>query len=242
MPPALTPTVRATLDLLGRFRFLTNEQLQRTLFSKDKPDTAVMKCNRTMRNLRTLGLADSQYLINKERVHYLTDEGARMLDVEGGHVGVRLSDYEHDKAIVDLCFALEAMTNVDSVVTEREQRSEGYEAEHNQWAVPVIRPSGNKGYAWPDLISLNTNGQIWGHEVEWTPKDRQRMERLMYAYGACERFTGAVYYTTRATQNVVTVAADNMNQVLTEHGYGRQIVVRTLDTIISPEPTGKHAA
>lgn len=235
MTTMITPTLKRVLATLARFRFVSTSMIQTRHFSHATPASARVMTSRALSGLRQLGLIDRMRAMDAEYVHFLTVEGARMMNVEGGHQGVRLADYEHDLLITHVDYALELDQRVQHIITERQQRSQEPNAELNPWALPITRTKGSHGYAWPDLITINTNNAMWGHELEYSPKGKDRLERLMYAYGVCPKFAGAVYYTVPETHNLVTECAEKMNQALIEHGHGRQIVVRQVAKVLGWE-------
>ena len=217
-------SVVAVMQLLARFRFVPSDVIREECFSGYKTESQMRIANRTLKQLRDRGLVDSEIVFGRTWVHWLTEEGARANDVEGGRgVGPKLAEYEHDLSIIKLWQVLREDPRVERIVTEREARSEGPDPSENEWAIPITRQSGTKGYAWPDLITIGSNGR-WGHEVEWTRKNKQRLRLLMLAYGRDARYSGGIYYSTRANHAVITECAEIVNERLAEGGYGRQII------------------
>lgn len=220
------------MRLLAKFRFVPTDVIQQECFPNSTEHSREEMTSRVLRQLRAHGLVESQVILGRTAVHWLTEEGAKGNDVEGGrHVGVRLAEYEHDLAIIQLWLKLKKNPIVETIITEREARSEGLDPEENDWAIPIVRQSGKPGYAWPDLITIGSNGR-WGHEVEWTQKGKQRLRLLMLAYGHDARYSGGLYYTTDASRNVIEEAAEIVNQRLAESGYGRQIITKDLNDAI----------
>ncbi len=46
----------------------------------------------------------------------------------------------------------------------------------------------------------------------------------MLAYGRDSRYSGGIYYSTRANHAVINECAERVNERLAEGGYGRQII------------------
>ena len=61
-------------------------------------------------------------------------------------------------------------------------------------------------------------------------KNRQRLRRLMIAYGRSSRYTGGVYYQTPITRGIVKSCAADANNRLRHSGLGVQIATRPLDS------------
>ena len=74
---------------------------------------------------------------------------------------------------------------------------------------------------------------VWGHEVEWSAKNKQRLRRLMIAYGRSRRYDGGIYYYTDSTRHVVESCATAANERLRDAGLGPQIITRSIETIES---------
>ncbi|RTE49073.1 hypothetical protein [Actinobaculum sp. 352] len=226
-----TNAIYTTLELLAKFRFVPAAIIGREVFPHVSDTSRAPMTSRVLKRLREDGLIDRQMVLGRTWVHWLTEAGAHALDVEGGKGGVKLAEYEHDLVIVHLYLTLREHPLVERIITEREARSECPDAENNPWAIPITRQSGKAGYAWPDIITVGPNGR-WGHEVEWTRKNKQRLRLLMLAYGHHADYTGGVYYTTPQTSTLINEAATTVNDRLWESGYGRQIITRNLtDTI-----------
>ena len=229
------PAAISVMELLAKFRFVPTDVIRDECFSHYKDETRIRIANRVLKQLRDNKLVDRQLVFGRMWVHWLTEEGARSQDVEGRGVGVKLAEYEHDLAIIKLWRTLKNDPRVDQVITEREARSECPDPEENDWAIPITRQTGRKGYAWPDLITIGSNGR-WGHEVEWSRKNKQRLRLLMLAYGHDPRYTGGLYYSTRSSHAVIDECSHIVNDRLAEGGYGRQIIVRSLTDALGETP------
>ena len=85
-------SVVAVMQLLARFRFVPSDVIREECFSGYKTESQVRIANRTLKQLRDRGLVDSEIVFGRTWVHWLTEEGARANDVEGGRgVGPKLA-------------------------------------------------------------------------------------------------------------------------------------------------------
>ena len=222
-------------SLLAKFRFVPSDVIGQECFPHVTVNSRRQMTSKVLIQLRDSGLVDRQMVLGRTWVYWLTEEGARAQDVEGGRgVGVKLAEYEHDLAILRLWLILKNDPRVETIVTERQARSECPDPSQNPWAVPITRQSGKKGYAWPDLITTGSNGQ-WGHEVEWTTKNKQRLRLLMLAYGYHPDYSGGMYYGTATSQHVIEECAAAVNNALADGGYGRQIITRDLSEALGED-------
>lgn len=107
---------------------------------------------RALAELRDDGLIASRIIFGRSPVHWLTEDGARAMDVEGGRgVGVRLAEYDHDLAVLRLYLILRNDWRVETIMSEREIRSAEPVPVYNEWAIPITRPRAKK--ATPGLTS-----------------------------------------------------------------------------------------
>ena len=215
------------VDLLSRFRFVPTRTIEAECFPNATSSSRREMARRALAELRENGLIESRLIFGRSPVHYLTESGAKAFDVEGGRgVGIRLAEYDHDLAVMRLYLTLRGNERVTTIMTEREIRSS------NEWAIPIVRSSGKEGYAWPDLVTVGDVG-VWGHEVEWSAKNKQRLRRLMIAYGRSRHYDGGVYYYTDSARAVVESCATTANERLRDAGLGAQIITRPIETIES---------
>lgn len=222
-------------SLLAKFRFVPSDVIGQECFPQVTVNSRRQMTSKVLIQLRDSGLVARQMVLGRTWVYWLTEEGARSQDVEGGRgVGVKLAEYEHDLAILRLWLILKNDPRVETIVTERQARSECPDPSQNPWAVPITRQSGKKGYAWPDLITRGSNGQ-WGHEVEWTTKNKQRLRLLMLAYGHHPDYSGGMYYGTATSQHVIEECAAAANNALADGGYGRQIITKDLSEALGED-------
>lgn len=233
---ALSDSDIRILQLLARFRFVPVETIRAECFPGQTPATARAYCSRRLKSLRECGLIDRETVLGRTAVHYLTEEGSQFMGVEGGAgVGVRLAEYHHDLAVLGAYLALRDRGDRPGLVTEREARSTCPDAEDNDYAIPITRPSGKQGVAWPDLVSGDVGeGALIGYEVEWTRKPKRRLILLMHGYGYSPHYRIGVYLTVPDTHERVTEAAADANASLMARGLGRPILVRPLADITGP--------
>lgn len=226
------------LELLARFRFAPIEVIRREALVNQSAETARAYSIRRLKSLRECGLIDRETVLGRTAVHYLTESGAAFMGVEGGSgVGVKLAEYRHDLACVNTYFALRDRGDRGALITEREARARTIDYEDNPYAIPITRPSGKKGIAWPDMIS-GDEGALIGYEVEWTPKSRKRLIHLMCGYGYSPHYRIGAYLTTSDSHSVVSAAAQDANTILQGRGLGRPILVRPLADITGQQCQG----
>ena len=226
------------LELLAKFRFAPIEVIRREALANQSAETARAYSLRRLKHLREMGLVDRQLVFGKAPVHFLTEEGAAFMGVEGGAgVGVRLAEYHHDLAVQNLYYALRDRDDRPGLVTEREARAVTFDAAANDYAIRVTRSNGKQGWAWPDLVSGDV-GALIGYEVEWTPKSRKRLIHLMCGYGYSPHYRIGAYLTTSDSHSVVSAAAQDANTILQGRGMGRPILVRALADIAGQQCEG----
>ena len=143
---AISDADQRILALLAKFRFVPVEILRREVFPNQSRATAVAYASRRLSKLREIGLVCSQSVIGQSQVHYLSDEGASFMGVEGGAgVGVKLAEYAHDCACVDVYLALARRGDRPGLISEREARALSFDPELNSYAIPITRANGTKG-------------------------------------------------------------------------------------------------
>ncbi len=243
--------VRETLAL---FRSLPTSVIRDVCFPVGEygRESARVLTGSVLRELQGAGLVDSGPVLGRELSWWLTRRGCVSAgfgrpDVVGPHLG----EFEHDMAVVRVWRVLcdpglrglvvprgaSGVVDVEEVVTERVMGGlSGLDGKRSDFALPLVKESGKAGFAWPDLVTVGGDGR-WGHEVEWSQKNRNRLERLMRAYALDGRYVGAVYYHRpgfngrRGTRGVVEDAARNVNEWLAGMGRGPCIVTRPLSLV-----------
>lgn len=228
------------LTLLAKFRFVPVETIRREVFANQSRSTAVAYTSRRLSKLRDSGLVQSQAILGKSHVHFLTDDGAKFMGVEGGAgVGIKLAEFAHDCACVDAYLSLFRRGDRPGLITEREARALSFDPETNSYAIPITRVNGAKGYAWPDMVS-GEDGQFIGYEVEWTKKSKRRLIHLMHGYGYSDHYRMGIYLTTPDSHSVVSSACEEANDTMQARGLGRPIAVFPLNNIIANDKGGNH--
>jgi len=162
------------------------------------------------------------------------------MGVEGGPgAGVKLAEYAHDRACIDVYLALLHRGDRPRLITEREARALTTDPAENSYAVAITRASGKRGIAWPDIVS-GERGSYIGYEVEWSPKNKRRLIHLMHGYAYSTNYRIGVYLTTPDSHRVVSEAAEEANTTLEARGMGRPIAVYPLAKILDNE-TGRES-
>ena len=140
------------LDILFRFRYVKTRIIESECFPTATPRSRREMARRALAELRDDGLIASRIIFGRSPVHWLTEDGARAMDVEGGRgVGVRLAEYDHDLAVLRLYLILRNDWRVETIMSEREIRSAEPVPAYNEWAIPITRPRAKK--ATPGLTS-----------------------------------------------------------------------------------------
>ena len=223
------------LSFLAKFRFVPVEIIRAELFAHQRTSSVKPYVSRRLKHLRDLGLVQAEYIFGKSQVHSLTQSGAEFMGVEGGSgVGVKLAEYAHDRACIDVYLALMHRGDRPGLLTEREARALATDPAENSYAVAITRASGKRGIAWPDIVS-GERGSYIGYEVEWSPKNKRRLIHLMHGYAYSANYRIGVYLTTPDSHRVVSEAAEEANTTLAARGMGRPIAAYPLAKILDNE-------
>ena len=218
------------LHLLSSFRFVPTSTIITQCFTEQSPSTAAPWVSRRLSKLRHEGLVDRMQVMGDGYVHFLTPQGAAFMGVEGNKdAGVKLSEYGHDLAVLQLYLALQEKQTL-GLMTERKAR-EKIADQNTPYALKVARQNGKRGIAWPDLVSGSEEALI-GYEVEWTKKYARRLIQLMHAYAYTPSYRMGIYFTTNYTHAHVSACANEANSSLNARGLGRPIAVRKLSDFI----------
>lgn len=226
----------AILEWMGRWRAVTAPQIRREFVRRDPANPLhIRKAEERLRALNQMGLTDRRRVFARSPgVHWLTREGARVVDVSGALNPPKVAELEHDLAVVDLAHHLGNIQPSHQLVTEQEIRR----LEPNPAAGPesALRSDielgagrGTGGRAYPDLASVVEGSQVWVHELERTRKGRPRLVRIMLSYVYAEHIAGAVYWAYPHLYDGVQAAADEANRSAEAAGQERCIIVNRWD-------------
>lgn len=219
------------LRFLGKFRFAPTCVIEAECFPTQSEKTAQAWTSRCLKKLRDNGLVERVQAFGGVWAHFLTESGSSLIGAEGSGGGVKLAEYHHDLAVLELWRVLSKRGDIASLVTERDARVVEAEPTKNPYAIPITRLSGKQGIAWPDLVS-GSQGQFTGWEVEYSSKNRMRLVHLMLGYGYSPNYRIGVYFTTPSSSTVVTECASEANRILESRGLGRPIAVRRLCDVV----------
>ncbi|MFI1621877.1 hypothetical protein ACH4VT_33705 [Streptomyces lydicus] len=219
------------LAWMGRWRAVTARQVARE-FNKRDGNRRLEIYERRMRALHELGLVDhARMLADYPRVHWLTREGLRAVELTGSTGAPKIAELEHDLSVIDLAHHLAEIQPPHTIMTEQEIRR----TEPNPAAGPESRlrsdiemgaGRGTGGRAFPDLASLVDGSDVWVHELERSRKSRPRLTRIMLSYAYAPHIAGVVYWAYPHILAGVQAAADDANIRAERAGREPRIVVR----------------
>lgn len=225
------------LEWASRWRFVTGPAIARE-WERRGETVWPQAVDRRLRAFVQLGLVEfERVLADAPRLFWLTRAGMQMAGVEGAVVSPKFADIRHDVTVLDVAHWLASERAAShTLITEREiRRSETpnqHEAVELHYALHLPERT-THSRAYPDLVSVNSNGRAWGHEVEWSKKEHRRLVRLMLGYAASDVYAGAVYYAGPKVRASVERAAREANQTARER-YDREPIH------IEPWPRESH--
>lgn len=180
---------------LGRHRFATVPQVARYAARTEK------KVYARLQGLRAHGLVDYRRPLIDPGVYLATRAGLEVAGLDLPVAAIDIRTFFHDRAVAGLAAALEA--DGASVVSEREMRhvDEERNGEGPRYAARLV--AGGRHY--PDLAVIRPSGRIEALEVELTPKNRARRERILSAYARARHVEVVTYHV--ASKGVGTLVA-----------------------------------
>lgn len=156
---------------------------------------------RRLREMRALGLLDVMVPFSDYRqVHWVNREGLRYVrgsvGVNAGRLGPKLSQFEHDRRLVDLAVRFHREHPEYEVHGEVEMRRVDGEAlaKREPLRFATQRWSGGRMVnVFPDMVA-SKNGRKFVIEYEHTKKDPARLRSLMRAYATNPEVDAVKYY------------------------------------------------
>lgn len=222
----ITPRDLEWLEWMGRWRFVTGPMIAREFSARGQsaPPTSV---DRRLRVFIERGLVGyERVLADTPRLLWLTRAGMRLAELDGPVVTPKFADIRHDLKVIDVAHWL-STTRVPShtLVTEREIRRREGGLRPDESGTYSLRVTGwKRNRAYPDLVSVNPSGRAWGHEIELSRKNHDRLVHLMRAYYDAPAFAGAVYYVADHLRPYVEAAAKQVNEAATQDGANGHVI------------------
>lgn len=156
---------------------------------------------RRLRSLRSAGLVDvtvpfadyrQVYWVNKDGLKFLR----KSLPVDRPRYGPKISQFVHDRILVDLAVSFHRENPSYTIFGELEMRRLDAEAvsksEETQFALKRWQ-AGRYVSVFPDMSAVKGNARFV-IEYEHTKKQRQRLRSLMYSYATSTEVTAVKYY------------------------------------------------
>lgn len=182
-------------------RFMSQWQFMLAGQCADYMDCSEQVARRRLREMRRLGLLDVAVpFADFRQVHWVNREGLRFVrgsvGVNAGQLGPKLSQFEHDRRLVDLAVRFQRERPDYEVFGEAEMRRADAEAvsrgEDGRFATKRWQ-GGRTINVFPDMVAVK-NGRLFVIEYEHTKKQRARLKSLMSAYAASDRISAVKYY------------------------------------------------
>lgn len=194
--PAVTERDRAMLAWLGRHRFATAKQVQAKFQFHQRAVYA------RLAKMAQLGLVEHHRVLYGEPGVYITTKGGLAIaGVDFTPATIDMRTYWHTFGLVTLATELEAVDDVEAVLTEREIRaadsgaSERRELQYAVW-MGQNRATGAPRLHFPDLVVRRADGQKEAIEYELNPKQSSRLKAIISGYVRARHLTGGVTYHT----------------------------------------------
>jgi hypothetical protein len=207
----LTPGDVDVLHLAGRHRFVTAAQAARAVGRAEK------KIYPRLLGMRSWGLVEFHRPLISRGVYLATRLGLATAGLTLPPARVELATFTHDRLVTDLAVDLEAVGT--EVLTEREMRSHDENPDHDH-SYAVIVPSGGRHY--PDLLVALDSGRWRAVEVELTPKNKLRRERILTGYARARHIDAVTYHAGSPA------IADLLQRTITSFGLGDLVTVEVL--------------
>lgn len=186
----LTPGDIAVLRFLGRQRFATAPQVARWAGRTEK------KIYPRLCGLRAQELVEFRRPLIERGVYLATRAGLATAGLSLSAARVDIATFTHDRLVADLAVDLER--GGAEVLTEREMRhhDETPDLVEGGTRYAVTLPSGGRHY--PDLLVALPSGRYQAVEVELTPKNRARRERILTGYARARHIETVTYHVASA--------------------------------------------
>jgi len=174
------------LGFVGRHRFATAPQVARWAGRSEK------KIYPRLCGLRAHELVEFHRPLIERGVYVATRAGLAAAGLDLPPARVEIATFTHDRLVADLAVDLERAG--DEVVTEREMRhtDETPDSEGGRPRYAVVLPSGGRHY--PDLMVVRPSGRFGAVEIELSPKNRARRERILGGYARARHIETVTYH------------------------------------------------
>ncbi|MGH2670102.1 MAG: hypothetical protein ACRDH5_13485 [bacterium] len=188
----LTPADIDVLRFVGRCRFATVPQVARWAGRTEK------KIYPRLLGMRSHELVEFHRPLNERGVYVATRAGLAVAGLDLPPARIDLATFTHDRLVADLAVSLE--TAGMGVVTEREMRHSDESPDTLDDGGPryaVVLPTGGRHY--PDLLAVTPSGHYQAVEVELTPKNLARRQRILAGYARARHIETVTYHVTNPT-------------------------------------------
>jgi hypothetical protein len=184
----------AMLGFVGRCRFATVAQVARWAGRTEK------KVYPRLLGLRSHGLVEFSRPLNEPGVYLATRSGLTAAGLDLPPARIDLATFTHDRLVADLAASFEAGGGV--VVTEREMRhcDESPEVLDSVDGGPryaVVLATSGRHY--PDLLAVLPSGRFEAAEVELSPKNLARRQRILTGYARARHIEVVTYHVANAS-------------------------------------------
>ncbi len=228
----------AMIEWIARFPCVTIDLLRRWLVELAEGGRAESIIYTRLRFLQRAGLVESdRILASASRAVWCTLEGLRA----GGQntrqvraIPPRVGTFEHDLMVAWLALEIAITKPNFQLVTEREMRSFETVNQHHQDRPDPVQfttpAETGQRRVYPDLVTVLPSGAHVVHEIERTPKETRRLERLMLAHLSNPAVSSARYYARRGVVlNRLEEAAKNARETATARGIEKALTVVEYD-------------
>lgn len=181
----LTPGDVEVLRFVGRHRFATVLQLARWAGRSEK------KMYPRLCGLRVHELVEFHRPLIERGVYVATRAGLSAAGLNLPPARVEIATFTHDRLVAD--FAVDLERDGAEVVTEREMRHTDESADTGDrphYAVTL----GTGGRHYPDLMVVGSSGRFGAVEIELSPKNRARRERILSGYARARHVESVTYH------------------------------------------------
>lgn len=173
----------------------------------------VQTVERRMRTWREMEAICSERVFHDMRsVMWLAPAGARLVGAEGSVKRPPIGQMRHDLAVVEAATWIQARSNVD-VLTERQVRVRDLPGDQSpSVAIRSLAVARKVHYA--DFWTVSEARGMVAHEVDQTPKNKDRLFNLMLNYGSAAHLSGAWWWVPEKLLSRTLEVAEKANKAI----------------------------
>lgn len=240
----VTDRDRLILEFLAEHRFVLASQVQALL------DVSAKAAAGRLRALVATGLLSTDTLFHRHPACFqITRHGLGVVQSRLPQPKLDYRNYAHDVGVAWLWLAARSGSfgTIAQVVSEREMRSRDGSERHGAptrgtsrapFGVPLggFGPDAKLRLHYPDLLLIDPQGRRIAVELELTPKNRARRQKIIGGYAADARVDGVLYLVTDAR------VGRSLRETAQRFGFERRLQVQRVQFGARQLPVGDRVA